>query len=76
MKLIKNKDKKTIAEIHFLTDKREIKNKEIVKIINITLIKCYKELPLLNKKMAIYHSNDIFIRDKMGGLEPTHWKKI
>lgn len=67
MEIIKHKNKK-IAEIHFLTDKREIKNSETVKIIKNTLFKCYNQIPILNKKIAIYHSKDAFIKDRMGGV--------
>lgn len=59
---------KLIAEIHFLTDKKEIKNKEVVKIIKDVISKCNKHLPLMNKKIAIYSSTGKFIKNKMGGV--------
>ncbi len=73
MEVIKNKNKK-IAEIHFLTDKKDIKNSEVVGIIKNTFLKCFNEIPIFNKKIAISHSKDLFIKNKMGGLEPTHYK--
>ena len=67
MEVIK-KGVKRIAEIHFLTDKKEIKNNEVISIIRDTLLKCYIELPLTNKKIAIYSSKEDFIKNKMGGV--------
>ena len=65
---VKTKDNKVIAEIHFLTDKKEIKNKHVIKIIEKTLIKGSSEIPLLNKKIAVFSTKDPFIKNKMNGV--------
>ena len=51
MEIIKHKNK-LIAEIHFLTNKKEIKNKNVIKVIKDSLLKCYEELPIINKKVV------------------------
>ena len=66
--IVKNKDKKTVAEICFLTDRKQINNKKVIEMIKKSLLKCYLEVPLHNKKVAIFSSKDHFIRDKMGGI--------
>lgn len=68
MEVIKNKNKRNIAEVHFLTRQKEIKNEAVSKIIKGALLKCYNEISVLNKKIAIYSSKDTFIKNKMGGV--------
>jgi len=68
MDIIKTKNGKVISKIHFLTDKKVIKNKSVEDIIKKSLLKCYKVIPTHGKKVAIYSSNDKFVRDKMGGV--------
>jgi uncharacterized protein YjaZ len=68
VKIIKNKNKKTIAEIHFLTDRKKIKNRAVINIIKKSLLRCYYEIPILNKKVAIYFTRDLFIKNRMDGV--------
>jgi uncharacterized protein YjaZ len=68
MDTIKSHDGKIIAEIHFLTEDKKIKNKETIKIVKDTLIRCYKEIPITDKKIVIYPSEDEFVRKKMDGV--------
>ena len=65
---VKTKNNKVIAEIHFLTDKKGIRNKQVINIIEKALVKCYSEIPLLNKKIAVFSTNDPFIKNRMGGV--------
>ncbi|MEX0920213.1 MAG: DUF2268 domain-containing putative Zn-dependent protease [Candidatus Pacearchaeota archaeon] len=57
-----------VAEIHFLTDRKEIKNSKVTRLIKEALLKCYKEIPLKNKKVAVFYTDYKFIKDKMGGV--------
>ena len=76
MYLVKTKNKKIIAEIHFLTKNKKINNNSVVKLISSCLLKCYSEIPLLNKKIAIYYTEDSFIKDKMKGVYGHAWDNV
>lgn len=67
MEIVKIKGKK-VAEIHFLTDKKNIKNVEVVKTIRTALEACYKEIPVHDKFISLIHTMDPYVKEKMGGV--------
>lgn len=67
MEIVRTGNKK-IAEIHYLTDRKEIKNSLVSNIIRETLLKCYKELPIENKKVGVAYERNEWVKNNMDGV--------
>jgi len=55
-------------EISYLTKNKRIKNKDTTKIINEILKECGGKIKLKEVIIAVYETDDSFVKEKMGGV--------